>query len=115
MLAPVNAVKDDKALLAALNDINPKFGSFCENVCGDIFALPLISQKTKCLILVAIDVANQSIDAVGAPFEAHVTMALRQGATIEEIEELLLLTCAYAGANKSASGFAKLNQIKAKI
>jgi 4-carboxymuconolactone decarboxylase len=52
---------------------------------------------------------------VGAPFEAHVTMALQQGATIEEIEELLLLTCAYAGANKSASGFAKLNQIKAKI
>ena len=115
MSAPLNAVKDDKDLLAALNGINPKFASFCETVCGDIFGLPLISQKTKCLILVALDVANQSIDAVGAPFEAHVNMALQQGASIEEIEELLLLTCAYAGANKSASGFAKLNEIKSKF
>ena len=32
MLAPSNAVTNDKKLLAALNAINPKFGSFYENV-----------------------------------------------------------------------------------
>ena len=115
MLAPSNAVTNDKTLLAALNAINPKFGSFYENVCGDIFALPLISQQNKCLFLEAIDVANQSMGAVGAPFEPHVTTALPQGSTIEGIEELSLLTCADAAANKSEIDFTKLNQIKSKI
>jgi 4-carboxymuconolactone decarboxylase len=39
-------------------------------------------------------------------------MALKQGASFQEIEELLLFTCAYCGFNKAAGAFGKLNQIK---
>ena len=93
MTAQLIAVKDDKALLHILIWINPKFASFCEYPGCDIFNLPLISQKTKCLILPAFDVSNQPIDANGASFEAHVDMELQQGASIEEIDELFSCSC----------------------
>ena len=38
-------------------------------------------------------------------------MAIKQGATREEIEELLLFTCVYAGFNKAAGCFGALNEI----
>jgi 4-carboxymuconolactone decarboxylase len=40
-------------------------------------------------------------------------MALKQGASYDEIEELLLFTCAYCGFNKAAGAFGKLKQIRA--
>ena len=38
-------------------------------------------------------------------------MALKQGATRQEIEEVLLFMCAYAGFNKVAGCFGTLNEI----
>jgi 4-carboxymuconolactone decarboxylase len=38
-------------------------------------------------------------------------MALKQGATREEIEELLLFMCVYAGFNKVAGCFGALNEL----
>jgi 4-carboxymuconolactone decarboxylase len=38
-------------------------------------------------------------------------MALKQGATREEIEEVLLFMCVYAGFNKAAGCFGTLNEI----
>ena len=58
-----NAVLEDQALQAGLNSINPKFGDFCCRVAGEAWGLPLIDQKTKALITIAIDVVNQ--DHVG--------------------------------------------------
>ena len=54
-----NAVLDDLKLQAGLNSINPKFGDFCTRVAGEAWGLPLIDQKTKALITIAIDVVNQ--------------------------------------------------------
>ena len=106
-----NAVLDDKQLQAGLNNINPKFGEFCTRVAGEVWGLPLIDQKTKALITIAIDVVNQDQTGAGNPFAAHVNMALKQGATREEIEELLLFMCVYAGFNKAAGCFGILNEI----
>ena len=106
-----NAVLDDKELQAGLSAINPKFGDFVTRVAGEAWGLPLIDQKTKALITIAVDLVNNTQIGVGSPFEAHVNMALKQGATREEIEELLLFTAVYAGFNKSASAFGALNQI----
>ncbi|MBP0000012.1 MAG: carboxymuconolactone decarboxylase family protein [Cyanobacteria bacterium SID2] len=106
-----NAVLDDKALQAGLNSINPKFGDFCTRVAGEAWGLPLIDQKTKALITIAVDVVNQDQTGAGNPFGAHVTMAMQQGATREEIEELLLFMCVYAGFNKAAGCFGMLNEI----
>ena len=106
-----NAVLDDQELQAGLNSINPKFGDFCTRVAGEAWGLPLIDQKTKALITIAIDVVNQDQTGPGNPFGAHVNMALKQGATREEIEELLLFMCVYAGFNKAAGCFGMLNEI----
>lgn len=106
-----NAVLDDKKLQDGLKSINPKFGDFCTRVAGEAWGLPLIDQKTKALITVAVDVANQDQVGPGSPFAAHVNMAIQQGATRAEIEELLLFMCVYAGFNKAAGCFGALNDI----
>jgi 4-carboxymuconolactone decarboxylase len=107
-----NAVLDDKELQAGLSNINPRFGEFVTRVAGEVWGLPLIDQKTKALITIAIDVVNQDQVGPGSPFGAHVNMALKQGATYEEIEELLLFTCVYAGFNKAAGCFGVLKEMR---
>lgn len=110
-----NAVLDDLQLQEGLKSINPKFGDFCTRVAGEAWGLPLIDQKTKALITIAVDVVNQNQTGAGNPFGAHVKMALQQGATREEIEELLLFMCVYAGFNKAAGCFGMLNEIFAEL
>lgn len=106
-----NAVLDDSELQNSLNSINPKFGDFCTRVAGEAWGLPLIDQKTKALITIAVDVVNQDQTGTGSPFAAHVNMAFKQGATREEIEELLLFMSVYAGFNKAAGCFGMLKEI----
>lgn len=110
-MAYKNAVLDDKYLQNGLKSINPKFGDFCTRVAGEAWGLPLIDQKTKALITVAVDVVNQDQVGPGSPFAAHVNMAIQQGATRAEIEELLLFMCVYAGFNKAAGCFGVLNDV----
>ena len=54
-----NAVLDDYELQAGLSAVNSKFGDFCTRVAGEAWGLPLIDQKTKALITIAVDVVNQ--------------------------------------------------------
>jgi 4-carboxymuconolactone decarboxylase len=110
-VAPKNAVLSDQSIIDGLKAINPKFGDFCTRVAGEAWGLPLIDQKTKALVTIAIDVVNQDLVGPGSPFGAHVHMALKQGASREEIEELLLFLSAYAGFNKVAGGFGSLNAL----
>ena len=109
-----NAVLDDRELQQALQNINPKFGDFVTRVAGEAWGLPLIDQKTKALIVIAVDVVNQNLLGPGTPFAAHVNMAIKQGVTRAEIEELLLFLCVYAGFNKAAGSFGALNEILAQ-
>lgn len=110
-MAYKNAVLDDAELQQGLKNINPRFGDFCTRVAGEAWGLPLIDQKTKALITIAVDVANQDHVGPGNPFAAHVNMAIKQGATRAEIEELLLFMCVYAGFNKAAGCFGALSEI----
>jgi 4-carboxymuconolactone decarboxylase len=110
-MTPKNAVLDDEELCAALRSIHPKFGELCTRMCGEVWGLPLIDQKTKAFITIAVDVVNQDQVGPGSPFAAHVNMALKQGATRAEVEEVLLFMCAYAGFNKAAGCFGALNEI----
>lgn len=105
-----NAVLGDAELQAALTAVSPRWGDLCIRVAGEVWGLPLIDQKTKALITVAVDIVTCNVDA-GSPFDVHVAMARRQGATIEEIEELLLFMSAYAGFNKVASALGILKRI----
>lgn len=106
-----NAVLDDRKLLAGWKRINPKFGDFVTRVAGEVWGLPLIDQKTKALIALAVDMVNGTYKGSGNPFTAHLNMALQQGVTRQEIEELFLFMCVYAGFDKVASCFGIFNQI----
>ncbi|MDX1978124.1 MAG: carboxymuconolactone decarboxylase family protein [Pseudanabaenaceae cyanobacterium bins.68] len=110
-MAYTNAVLEDLALQAGLRQINPKFGDFCIRAAGEVWGMPLISQQLKALITIAIDVVNQDHVGAGNPFGAHVHMAMQQGASRDQIEEVLLFTCVYTGFNKAAGAFGTLNEI----
>jgi alkylhydroperoxidase/carboxymuconolactone decarboxylase family protein YurZ len=109
-----NAVLDDSSLQAALRTIHPRWGDFCIRVAGEAWGLPLIDQRTKALITIATDVVNGNQSGPGSPFEAHVDMALKQGVTRPELEELMLFMSVYAGFNKAASGIGRLKEIETK-
>lgn len=66
-----------------LHAIDPQFGEFCIRVSGEIFGTPHLDQKTKALIAIAVDVVEL---IKGIPFENHVDIALKQGATEEELK-----------------------------
>ncbi|MTJ46746.1 nuclear transport factor 2 family protein [Dolichospermum sp. UHCC 0259] len=106
-----NAVLDHPELQQGLKKISSKFGDFVIRVASEAWKLPLIDQKTKALIAIAIDVVNQDHIGSGNFFAAHLKMALQQGATPAEIEELLLFLCVYGGFNKVAACFATFNLI----
>ena len=103
-----NAVLGDKELQERLKEINPEFGEFCIRVSGEVFGKPLIDQKTKALIAIAVDVVEQ---IRGIPFENHVEIAMKQGATLEEIEELFFLMTIYAGFNKAGGFYGELKRV----
>ena len=114
VLIKKNAVLGDLPLQQALKSIHPAWGDFCIRAAGEVWGLPLIDQKTKALITIAVDVANANESGPGSPFEAHVHMALKQGASWAEIEEVLMFMSVYAGFNKAASAFGRLGEIKAQ-
>jgi 4-carboxymuconolactone decarboxylase len=108
-----NAVLGDSALQEGLKGIHPAWGDFCTRVAGEAWGLPLIDQRTKALITIAVDVVNTNENGPGSPFAAHVHMALKQGVTYAEIEEVLMFMSVYAGFNKAAGAFGRLAEIKA--
>jgi len=98
-----------------LKQINSKFGNFFTRVADEAWGLPLIDQKTKALIAIAVDVVNQNHVGSGNLFAAHLRIALQEGATRAEIEEVLLFLCVYAGFNKVAGCLGTLNEIFEQI
>ncbi len=107
-----NAVLGDGPLQAKLHAIDAEFGEFCVRVSGEIFGKPLLDQRTKALIAIAVDVAEQ---LRGVPFENHVAMAVKQGVTREELKELLLLMTIYAGFNKAGGFYGELDRVLRKL
>ncbi|OUL27500.1 carboxymuconolactone decarboxylase, partial [Nostoc sp. T09] len=59
----------------------------------------------------AVDIVNQNHKGPSNPFTAHVNIALTQGATYEEITEILLFICVYTGFNQAPGCFGILNEI----
>jgi 4-carboxymuconolactone decarboxylase len=103
-----NAVLGDPDLQSGLRGIDPAWGDFCTRVAGEVWGLPHIDQKTKTLITIAIDIVNGGTEP--APFYAHLDMAMKQGATVEELHELILFSSVYAGFNKGAPAMVHFNE-----
>lgn len=68
--------------------------------------------KTKCILCLAADVCNSSKTGPGSPFETHVQLALKNGCTLAEVEELFLLTSVYGGVSKATAAFGRLMELK---
>ena len=93
-----NAVLGDDELQAGLRALHPQWGDFCIRASGEPWGLPHLDQKTKTLIAITVDIVE---GITGKPFENHIKMALKQGVTREELEELGLFMSIYAGFNKA--------------
>jgi len=106
-----NAVLGDPELQKRLMGMNPEFGEFCVRVSGEAWGKPLLDQKTKTLIALAVDVV---ISAEGPQFANHVDMAMKQGVTREEMEELFLFMTIYAGFNKAGVYYGALDSVLGK-
>lgn len=101
VLTPLdNAVLGDKELCAGLMALNADFGDLCIRASGEVYAKPLIPQKTKVMFALVVDIVEQ---IHGKPFENHLAMAVKQGVTQAEMEELLLFMTIYAGFNKAGT------------
>jgi 4-carboxymuconolactone decarboxylase len=101
-----NAVLGDEDLKKGLMSINKEFGEFCIRVSGETWGKPLIDQKTKILIVLAVDIVNQHM---GKQFANHLAMAKKQGITHEEINELVLFMTVYAGFNKTGGYYSEVD------
>ncbi|MCG7584314.1 carboxymuconolactone decarboxylase family protein [Photobacterium sp. OFAV2-7] len=107
-----NAVLDDQALIDGLKSINPMWGDLTVRAAGEVWGKPLIDQKTKAFLTIIIDQMALNVTGEGNPFGAHVDMALKQGATYEELEELIVFASIYTGFNKGATTMGALNKIR---
>ncbi|MEZ6969226.1 carboxymuconolactone decarboxylase family protein [Aeromonas sp. S11(2024)] len=107
-----NAVLDDQALVSGLKSIHPTRGDMTVRVAGEAWGMPLLDQKSKALITIAIDQMALNVSGEGNPFAAHVDMALKQGATWQELEELIVFASVYTGFNKGATTMGALNKLR---
>ena len=91
----------DKAISSATDFTKPLQDLVTENCWGEIWTRIAIPRKTRNLITIA------TLAALKAPTElkAHVRGALRNGCTVEEIQEVLLQTTVYCGVPAGVEAF----------
>jgi 4-carboxymuconolactone decarboxylase len=91
-----------EARLAGATDFNRPFEELVTRYCfGDIWARPGLDRKTRSLITLA------ALTALTKPnqIKVHVQGALANGATVEEIREVLMHTAIYAGIPAGVEAF----------
>jgi len=91
----------DKAISSATDFTKPLQDLVTENCWGEIWTRSAIPKKTRSLITIA------TLAALKAPTElkAHVRGALRNGCTVEEIQEVLLQATVYCGVPAGVEAF----------
>ena len=83
----------DKAISSATDFTKPLQDFVTENCWGEIWTRSAIPKKTRSLITIATLAALK----LPAELKAHVRGALRNGCTVEEIQEVLLQATVYCG------------------
>ncbi len=91
----------DKAINSATHFTKPLQDLITENCWGEIWTRSAIPKKTRSLITIA------TLAALKAPAElkGHVRGALRNGCTVEEIQEVLLQATVYCGVPAGVEAF----------
>ena len=97
----------DKAINAATDFTKPLQDLVTENCWGEIWTRDTISKKTRSLVTIA------TLAALKAPAEIklHVRGALRNGCTVEEIQEVLLQATVYCGVPAGIDAFRAAKEV----
>jgi 4-carboxymuconolactone decarboxylase len=97
----------DKAINAATDFTKPLQDLVTENCWGEIWTRDVISKKTRSLVTIA------TLAALKAPTEIrlHVRGALRNGCTVEEIQEVLLQSTVYCGVPAGIDAFRAAKEV----
>jgi 4-carboxymuconolactone decarboxylase len=88
--------------LAQATDFNRPFEELVTRSCfGEVWSRPGLDRKTRSLITLA------ALTALSKPnqLKVHVRGALANGATVNEIREVLLHTCVYSGIPSGVEAF----------
>lgn len=97
----------DKAMAGATDFTKPLQDLVTENCWGEIWTREAIPRKTRSLITIAI------LAALKAPEEIklHVRGALRNGCTVEEIQDVLLQATVYCGVPAGIDAFRAAREV----
>jgi len=97
----------DKAINAATEFTKPLQDLVTENCWGEIWTRDAIPKKTRSLVTIA------TLAALKAPAELklHVRGALRNGCTVEEIQEVLLQATVYCGVPAGIDAFRAAKEV----
>ncbi|RKZ48015.1 MAG: 4-carboxymuconolactone decarboxylase [Gammaproteobacteria bacterium] len=97
----------DKAMNNATDFTRPLQEFVTENCWGAVWTRGTISKKTRSLVTIA------TLAALKAPTElkTHVRGALRNGCTVEEIQEVLLHSTVYCGAPSGIEAFRAAKEV----
>jgi 4-carboxymuconolactone decarboxylase len=91
----------DKALASATEFTKPLQDLVTENCWGETWARGVIPKKTRSLITIATLAALRA----STELKAHVLGALRNGCTVEEIQDVLLHATVYCGVPAGVEAF----------
>ncbi|MDH5426288.1 MAG: carboxymuconolactone decarboxylase family protein [Gammaproteobacteria bacterium] len=97
----------DKAISAATDFSRPLQDLVTENCWGEVWTNDVIPKKTRSLITLAM------LAALKAPAEikVHVLGALRNGCTVEEIQQVLLQSAVYCGVPAGIEAFRAAREV----
>jgi 4-carboxymuconolactone decarboxylase len=91
----------DKALASATDFTKPLQDLVTENCWGEIWTRGVVPKRTRSLITIATLAALRA----STELKAHVLGALRNGCTVEEIQDVLLQSTVYCGVPAGVEAF----------
>ncbi len=97
----------DRAIDAATDFNRPLQDLVTENCWGEIWTRKAIPKRTRSLITIATLAALKA----STELKAHVRGALRNGCTVEEIQEVLLQTAVYCGVPAGIEAFRAAKEV----
>lgn len=97
----------DTALASATPFTRPLQDMVTENCWGEIWAQGILPDKTRSLVTIATLAALKA----STELKAHVRGALRNGCTIEEIQDVLLQSTVYCGVPSGIEAFRAAREV----
>jgi 4-carboxymuconolactone decarboxylase len=97
----------DKAIAATTEFTKPLQDMIVENCWGEVWTRGVLPKKTRSLITIAMLAALK----MPAELKAHVLGGLRNGCTVDEIQEVLLQATVYCGVPSGVEAFRTAKEV----